>query len=242
MPEAHKKSFETLLSDYRDLQLRVTQFSNVEQELINAKDKLDRELISHRRLNVFIQNALKEISNVQFVQLVAESIIDILEFEGAVVWFSDLSEEGSEVFYSEGLQINEKDLKDELIRQRKKVRPDRLNKFIGKEFENKNLHSSISEGLVFHFKHKESKNSFFLLGLISIEHAPLYEQIQTRHETIFSLFSQQVKSIYLTRKKSEKIKEQIIQISNSELELKKLSLIATKTKNGLIISDSHGRI
>lgn len=242
MPEAHKKSFETLLSDYRDLQLRVTQFSNVEQELINAKDKLDRELVSHRRLNVFIQNALKEISNVQFVQLVAESIIDILELEASVVWFSDLGDNGNGVFYSEGLFSNIDDLKNELIHQSAKVSNEFLKKIEGNAFENKNLEKLISEGLIFQYNTNDSGNSFVLLGLITDENAPLYEQIHKRHETIFSLFAQQVKSIYLNRKKSEKIKEQIIQISNSELELKKLSLIATKTKNGVIISDSHGRI
>lgn len=242
MPEAHKKSFETLLSDYRDLQLRVTQFSNVEQELINAKDKLDRELVSHRRLNVFIQNALKEISNVQFVQLVAESIIDILELEASVVWFSDLGDNGNGVFYSEGLFSNIDELKNELIHQSAKVSNEFLKKIEGNAFENKNLEKLISEGLIFQYNTNDSGNSFVLLGLITDENAPLYEQIHKRHETIFSLFAQQVKSIYLNRKKSEKIKEQIIQISNSELELKKLSLIATKTKNGVIISDSHGRI
>ena len=66
MSEAKKKSYESLLTEYNQLQLRVTQFSNTEQELINARDKLDQEIVAYRRLNSFIQKALSDTSNFQF--------------------------------------------------------------------------------------------------------------------------------------------------------------------------------
>ena len=40
-----QKDYEKLWQDYHDLQLRVTQFSNIEQQLINTQDKLDSELL-----------------------------------------------------------------------------------------------------------------------------------------------------------------------------------------------------
>jgi PAS domain S-box-containing protein len=60
--------------------------------------------------------------------------------------------------------------------------------------------------------------------------------------TFFNVFMNQVMSIVSNRKKSEKIRDQINTISKSELELKKLSMIATKTRNGVVITDSKGRI
>ena len=50
---------EKLLADYRELQLRVTRFSAVEQELINTRDQLDAELVLYKRLNDFIKDAFK---------------------------------------------------------------------------------------------------------------------------------------------------------------------------------------
>ena len=48
-----QKDYEKLLQDYHDLQLRVTQFSNIEQQLINTQDKLDSELLLYKRLQKF---------------------------------------------------------------------------------------------------------------------------------------------------------------------------------------------
>ena len=45
-----KIKYEKVLSDYRELQLRFTRFSAVEQELINARDRLDQELELYKSL------------------------------------------------------------------------------------------------------------------------------------------------------------------------------------------------
>jgi PAS domain S-box-containing protein len=242
MPEAAKKSFDELLKDYRDLQLRVTKFSNVEQELINTRDKLDRELVAHRRLNTFIQNALKDMTNYQFGQLAAESIIDILEVEAAVVWFSNLGEGNKEVYFSEGLFEHVIELQTEMSSFFLKLQSEKMKLVSGEEFHLEVLQNAISETLLYVQKDNQTESSFFISAIISTENAPLYEKIGDRHQAIFSLFAQQLKSIYLNRLNSEKIREQVVQISKSERELRNLSLIATKTKNGVIIADNKGRI
>jgi PAS domain S-box-containing protein len=243
MPES-KRDFETLLKDYQELQLRVTQFSNIEQELINARDQLDQELVSHRRLNDFIQNALIVSSNLDFVKLVTESIIDILEIEAAVVWFSDLVENRYEIYHKEGIFLEVMEgalLRDFLMNQKETIRNEKVKIWNGKELPN-GIKNTINEMIFFSFNNVDSGSSFFVTGLNTKQNAPFYKPIELRQATIFSLFSQQVKSIYLNRLKSDKIQEQIDFISKSELELRKLSLIATKTKNGVIISDNQGRI
>ncbi len=243
MPES-KRDYESLLRDYEELQLRVTRFSTTEQELINTRDRLDQELVSHRRLNDFIQNALNSIENVDFVKLVAESVIDILEIESAVVCFSNLGANGNDIYQIEGLyleSIEEAFLKDFLVKQKEIFQSEKTKLFKRKDVPD-NLKSMLEEMMFFSFQNLESDSSFFVAALNTKHNAPFYKRLELRHATIFSLFSQQVKSIYLNRLKSIKIEEQIKFISKSELELRKLSLIATKTKNGVIISDNHGRI
>src|SRR5574343_427604 len=78
-------SYEDLLKQYRELQLRITRFSFVEQQLINTRDRLDHELVMYKRLNKFNQDALDEMSEEAFLELTAEAIIDIFEIECAFV-------------------------------------------------------------------------------------------------------------------------------------------------------------
>lgn len=240
-----QKNHEKLLQDYHDLQLRVTQFSNIEQQLINTQDKLDSELLLYKRLQKFNTQALKEASKQNLVRLITESVIDILEIESSLVYFKDHEDTSHSLLLEEGLSIDDfnkpnyiEDL--ELLCNNKpsgKATILSVDVFIKyKTFKN------FSSGLFFHYYEKELGYSFCILGLISIEKAPIYDQLQSKHETIFSILSHQVQSLFANREKNDKIKEQIIKISESEVELKKLSLIATKTKNGVIISDNKGRI
>jgi PAS domain S-box-containing protein len=179
-----------------------------------------------------------------FVKLVAESVIDILEIEAAVVCFSNLGENGNDIYHKEGLfldSLGEAFLKDFLVNQKENFQKDKTKLLKGKDFPD-NLKKMLEELMFFSFKNLDSESSFFVAGLNTKQNAPFYNRLELRHATIFSLFSQQVKSIYLNRQKSIKIQEQIEFISKSELELRKLSLIATKTKNGVIISDSFGKV
>jgi PAS domain S-box-containing protein len=240
-----QKDYEKLLQDYHDLQLRVTQFSNIEQQLINTQDKLDSELLLYKRLQKFNTQALKESSKQNLVRLITESVIDILEIESSLVYFKDHEDGTHSLLHEEGLSINDFN-KPNYIEDLELLCN---NKPLGKAiilsadvFINYTTFKNFSSGLFFHYYEKELGYSFCILGLISIEKAPIYDQLQSKHETIFSILSHQVQSLFANREKNDKIKEQIIKISESEVELKKLSLIATKTKNGVIITDNKGRI
>lgn len=233
------------MQDYHDLQLRVTQFSNIEQQLINTQDKLDSELLLYKRLQKFNTQALKESSKQNLVRLITESVIDILEIESSLVYFKDHEDATHSLLHEEGLSINDFN-KPNYIEDLELLCN---NKPLGKAtilsadvFINYKTFKKFSSGLFFHYYEKELGYSFCILGLISIEKAPIYDQLQSKHETIFSILSHQVQSLFANREKNDKIKEQIIKISESEVELKKLSLIATKTKNGVIITDNKGRI
>ncbi len=232
-----------LIHANRELQLRVTRFSVVEQELINAKNQLDHELELYKRLSKFNYLALNEIDNSTFLHLISETIIDILEIETSVVLIRNKG--GESQLIVEGKHANQIDEEevvkciDNFIFQTNELAP-----FV---FSNAQMTGSVvfrqfNQALFFHFEDKESNYSCVLMGLISVENAPLYRTLDASHSTIFNLFCQQVRSLFFNRHKSQQIKQQLTKIHNAELELRKLSMIATKSKNGVVITDAFGCI
>lgn len=240
-----QNDYDKLLNEYRDLQLRVSRFSYIEQQLVNTRDQLDHELVLYKRLNKFNKDALKNLSEIQFIELVAESIIDILEIEISVFYIEYLGETKNSFIHIEGknfdnsyLEMISKDIKRLAVKSGDSI-PEIFTKRIFDNYESMKLYS---DGISFHFFEKDLGYSISLLGLVTSKKSPLYECLDRRHETIFGIFGQQVQNLISNRKRSEKIEQQIQTISASEIELKKLSLIATKTKNGVIISDKEGKI
>ena len=236
--------YDTLLKEYRDLQLRVTRFSFIEQQLVNTRDQLDHELVLYKRLNKFNKDALKDMSEIEFISLVAESIIDILEIEVSIFCIS-YPDNSDTILHVEGKNFDasyHEILLEDIKKMSHKFSESSAEIFTKRVLDYYESLNIYSDGVFFNFSEKELGYSITLFGLITTQKAPLYQKLDTKHETIFSIFGQQVQSVLANGKRGEKIKEQILKISASEIELKKLSLIATKTKNGVIISDPHGRI
>lgn len=237
--------FDSLLEDYRKLQLRVTRFSNTEQELINTRDRLDQELVQYKRMSDFNSAALKSTDTKQLLALASEAVVDVFEVETAYVLekangldqFLHLFQDGIELDCEEMLPL----LKEfELIAA--------STQGTGAVRDGLNLRTDLnhlkrfSKAIFFRYTDVDAGITLLIIGLVSVKNEPLYRSLESRQDSIFNVFGQQVQSLVSNIKKSEQIQEQINTISASELELKKLSLIATKTKNGVIITDNQGRI
>ena len=194
---------------------------------------MDHELILYKRLNQFNNEALKFHSDEEFIQLAAETIVDVLEIEASAIYIVSDQEEQ---FYGEGIKASPAEiriLKQECKSMASKIGLSKsciLNKRLLDQFDSLDGYTDV----IFHaLEDQELQYRVYILGLISIDKSPFYEKLQNKHETIFSLFTQQFQSLVSNRIKSKKISE-------SEIELKKLSLIATKTKNGVIIANQLG--
>ncbi len=79
------ESHEVLIAQIKDLQKRVAAFASVEQQLINVKDRLDSENLLYKRMHAFNARAFEEMTEQAFLDLVAESIIDVFEVETGCV-------------------------------------------------------------------------------------------------------------------------------------------------------------
>lgn len=224
-------TYNELLQSYRDLQLRVTRFSSVEQELINTRDRLDHELVLYRRLQEFSNQAITEQSLAGFYRKVVEAVVDIFETEGAV-----LLTDAGELIY-EGVNFTDEHVKncqETLLKLSSKFKAGKGIRISNSDWAEAGI-SNFARGLFYFNSDKKNNQTFYLLGFISNEKEPLYNDFLERHETIFAVFAEQVRALYGNLNKSVKLAE------NSIL-LKQLSLIATKTKNGVIISDNLGHI
>jgi PAS domain S-box-containing protein len=238
-----RPEYDELLKRYRELQLRVTRFSSVEQELINTRDRLDHELVLHQRLHRYNSDALKEADDSAFFQLEAEAIVDVFEMESSlVVYHSKLT--GELLVFREGSthHVQNGILLEELRRLRTKLQAAKTKILTADLLNISPFLSNFEHGLWGYFKEETLGYEIYLLGLTSKINAPLYARSQDRHLTIFGVYQQQFQAMLANRKRSEEISNQMEQIKVSQRELRKLSLIATRTKNGVIISDKYGCI
>jgi PAS domain S-box-containing protein len=235
--------YDELLKQYRDLQLRVTRFSATEQELINTRDRLDHELVLNQRLHRYNSDALQQTSDTTFFQIEAEAIVDVFEMEGSIIIYAP-TDTSSPLIYREGLYIPP-DLNSFLLETRllaQKMAHEKNSLLKTTILNQWDFYSQFDQGLFSHFSEPDLGYEVFILGLTSKTNSPLYSAPQERHDTLFGVFTQQLQAMLANRKRSDEISKQIEQIKASQQELRKLSLIATRTKSGVIISDKMGRI
>ena len=235
-------SYDELLKHYRDLQLRVTRFSAIEQELINTRDRLDHELVLHQRLHRYNSDALKETNESGFFQLQTEAIVDVFETEASLIIYVPIDSRPVAIF-REGLSpANTAQLVEEIKKISSKLSPGKSHIVKSDVLNLFDCFSAFDQGLFSYFREPNLNYEVYLCGLISKTNAPLYNKPQERHMTIFGVFTQQLQAMLANRKRSEEITNQMEQIKASQQELRKLSLIATRTKSGVIITDNMGRI
>lgn len=234
-----------LLNAYRELQLRVTRFSAVEQELINTRDALDHELELYKRFQQYVAKALTIQEMNMFLQLVAESCVDVLELETSLVLIEDRKYSVRSKIIAEGFQIAERE--DEIcsdiisISESMKIRNGARILDSKALTETKSL-SQFSHGVIASYEDESGEFKLNILTLVSNINQGIYAPISERLLVLFRLLSSQMNSILSIRKRNERIEGQMLKIAMNESELKKLSLIARRTKSGVIITDTLGKI
>jgi PAS domain S-box-containing protein len=235
----HTLGPEELYQKYLDLQLRVTRFSSIEQELINTRDQLDHELVMHKRLLEFNTEALKLNSENDFIHLVAESLIDVCESQIAYVSFIN-KRNAERLLVVEG--VRKKDESAAIDELECAMAANSIQKGVEVVHLGEESNGIIKSCMYSSIIHINADMNIVIATAVSKEKAPLYPAIKDRSKILFSLFAQQVESILSNIIIAQQNREQMSTIAEAQIELKKLSLIATKAKSGVIISDSMGRI
>lgn len=242
---SHEKiPYDELLKRYRELQLRVTRFSAIEQELINTRDRLDSELELYKKLQQYSVQSMRCADEHALLTLATEAIVDILEVECAVVYVKCLTDENQSRFAQEGLRLQESwlSLAGEMVCCSTGNNHAQTVLLSGSDMASYRLLSGFSQAVFSHYRNAEMGFECYFMGAITHSHAGTYNVMSDRHRQIFGIFSNEMQVNIAHRKQNEKIAQQLRQIARSEQELRKLSLIATRTKSGVVIADTYGRI
>ena len=70
-------------------QLRVPPYAVIQQQLIQARDHLDRQVTSLTRMHAFSARAMGIVNDAEFVTAVAEALVEIFELDFGVCWLRD---------------------------------------------------------------------------------------------------------------------------------------------------------
>lgn len=215
-----------LKKKYNELQLRITRFSVIEQELIHARNLMDREVLIYRLMQQFNTRALEELTDKQFCILVAESLLEIFEVEVAYVCF-DIPETGAAAIrHIEGFDPG----------------PDKL--YLVQEYI-AGIFTDLPSGTLRNFEARptdkirdvfpardllitqlwdpEKKMSIQLLAGITEKGKPFYDPIRKDREAAFTVFCQQVLGHQLNRHKNQTIQEQYKALASEQ---KRITTIA----------------
>lgn len=238
------ESYEELLKKYRDLELRVTRFSSTQQELINTRDRLDYELILYKRLQDYNARALTILEENGFYQLLCEAMVDVFELEAGCIVVTSRYNQNIPRFFQEGVSsaLTESSRIQTLIQFATKIRHGKIAALSHEDLLPTAGFSDFNQLLVSHVHDKELGYSVQICAGNSLANQQLYRAIEDWHLTIFGVFVQQVEAMVASRKRSLELGKQMSEVIRSQHELRKLSLIATKTRNGVIITNSKGII
>ncbi len=105
-----------LKKKYDELQLRVTRFSVIEQELIHARNQMDREVMIYRQMQQFNSKALEDIDDEIYSRLVTDTLIEIFEIEVGFVCIDIPNTGNPAIRHIEGHSLNEEQ-KFDLLRR-----------------------------------------------------------------------------------------------------------------------------
>ncbi len=227
-PLPSSQDYLELKKKYKDLQLRVTRFSVIEQQLINARNRLDREVNIHRQLQGFNRIAFGEMLDDSFGRLVAESLIDIFEVEVGIACFGQENDLPFELFGLEDIAMPNEErqaLKLELRNYFLNLPAGKIslshvedNDWIRKRIPLRNV-------LVTRVSDPQLGITVGLLAGITDKGMLHYDLIDSDREAVFGVFAQQVLSHHSNRLRTQTNRQQYQALS---LEQERMSRLAQR--------------
>lgn len=220
-----------LKKKYDELQLRVTRFSVIEQELIHARNQMDREVMIYRQMQQFNSKALEDIDDEIYSRLVTDTLIEIFEIEVGFVCIDIPNTGNPAIRHIEGHSLNEEqkfDLHLYMINLFADLPSGTLRSFEPRLSDKLRSILPLKHIMVTQVKDPQLNITITLLGGITDKGSPFYEPIRKDREAAFSVFAQQVLTNETNRFKTHTIREQFSALS---IEQKRITSIAENFLN-----------
>lgn len=226
--------YEALKAKYHALELRVTRFSAVQQQLIDTKDRLDREVTIYSRMHRFNSNALQDLSPQAFAELVAEALVDVFEVEIGCVWTWDHTAGASCIAATHGVKPFNSSLAD-LPLTLHHVTPGKSLEWtsILTEAQRAALAPALTlrHAIVSQIADEHAGPKLLLLAGNSEDRYRLYEPISKDREQVFAVFAQQVIAHLSNLQNRRTIRRTVNELRDSE---EKLRRIGDNLPNGMV--------
>jgi signal transduction histidine kinase len=209
-------SKEQLISQFRDLQLRISRFSAVEQSLINVRDRLDSEVVMHKRMNAFNKEAFEENEESDFLLLVAESIIDIFEFEIGLVIVSSQNNQFSLSYEMEGFSLQNEEayrIYNLLNGNLNYYENGKVLKLNDGQWDDLSNLIPFNQLMLTRAVNQELNVSIYMVGGVLKSGALSYNPVDEKRANAFGLFAQQVLSQFNSLQKAKRIQSSEYRLS-----------------------------
>ena len=219
-------TYEDLLKKYTDMQLRVTRFSAVEQQMINIRTRLDHEITMHKRMHAINKKALLEMSDNEFSKFIAESVVDIFEVEVGLTIIIDTDSPDLQLAGIEGASVAEKDFHKIHTVLSSLCESNASGNILTIEPSDYELLSPIlplKQTYGIRLTDLQNNISLFIAGGILESGVLLYEPLDKDRDIIFSLFAQQMLAQVVNRKKNKTIIRQVERIETSGKRLARIT-------------------
>ncbi len=219
-------TYEELLKKYTDLQLRVTRFSAVEQQMINIRNRLDHEISMHKRMHGVNKRALLEMPDDEFSKFISESVVDIFEVEVGLAIIVDTDTPGLLTAGVEGASIAAEEFQQihsVLTSLCLSGTSGNILKIEPSDYELLRPLLPLKQAYGIQLTDQHNKISLLIAGGILETGVLLYEPLDKDREIIFSLFAQQMLAQVVNRKKNKTIINQVEKIETSGKRLAKIT-------------------
>lgn len=220
-----------LKKKYEELQLRVTRFSVIEQELIHARNQMDREVLIYRQMQQFNTKALEEIDDEIYSRLITDTLIGIFEIEVGFVCIDIPNTGNPAIRHIEGYSLSEEqkfELHLYMINLFSDLPSGTLRSFEPRINDKIRSILPLKHIMVTQVKDPQLNITITLLAGITDKGSPFYEPIRRDREAAFSVFSQLVLTNESNRFKTHTIREQFSALS---IEQKRITSIAENFLN-----------
>jgi PAS domain S-box-containing protein len=215
-----------LLKKHKELQLRVTRFSAIEQQMINIRSKLDNEIVMHKRLHSFNNLALEEMSDIDYCRLAADSVIDVFEIQFGIIIVGNREMESVSAFSIEGLELKDNDNSKILSHVISIFSSNKSDKILELDTSDFKLIAQIfpfAQAFGVNLTDDINDISIIIIGGILENGIQQYDKLEDDRRIIFGVFAQTVLAHYLNRKKTQTIIKQIENIETTGVRLTKIT-------------------
>ncbi len=221
-----------LLAENNILKKRLHNYTIIQQKLIDANDKIDRQLEVYKKINRYVKMMVETSSLQDFGNIIAEGFIDVFQFESALVIFEkhDITSVSSEGIDTDKYDINhlyESILKS--VSNKNSKKPVYLNQSLIRS----NTYLNKFESVLYRkFTSNKDQYNFVIVGLVSKKHAFNYDKLNPEQLILLDNFSGQIHSVFKQRLYGVNLKYQ----------KDKYRSIIANMKLGLLEVDNHDRI